>query len=259
MLDERQYVKYSSLMAATNEFISVSERTNRAPFGGDLLHKIPLTPHVPTHENVYEFGNVGESVSGFRGHRSRKQAPPKLDNPNSMLSIRKADGFPQLLLAAIDSLAGVTEDQLLTSLTADDHQRLVASLDKLIGVIGKNENHFLAPLMDFISDLIEKCGEEFNMKEELTRDEAEYTLDMLIAVNPDYEDASEEWGYRLSLPDSNPETACNDADILWYAKQPTEMENPETACNDADPEYTLDMLIAVNPDYEDASEEWEYE
>ena len=237
MLNNRQNMLYGSLMTTPNEIGSVPENAGKSPFRFGMLSEIQLAPHIPKPENIYEFGNVGENVSGFSWYKARRQAPPKLDNPNSMLSIRKADGFPQLLLAAIDSLIGVPEDQLLTSLTADDHQRLVASLDKLISVIGKNENHFLAPLMDFISDLIEKCGEEFNMKEELTRDEAEYTLDMLIAVNPDYEDASEEWGYRLSLPDSN----------------------PETACNDADPEYTLDMLIAVNPDYEDASEEWEYE
>ena len=105
----------------------------------------------------------------------------------------------QLLTVTVDTLASVTEDEFLASLTQDDYQRVVASLDKLIDIVDENENHFLTPFMDFISNLIVKCEEEFNMEEEPTRDEAayddesEYTLDMLIAINPDYEDASKEW------------------------------------------------------------------
>ena len=163
----------------------------------------------------------------------------------------KADSPSQLLAAIVDTLVSVPEDQFLDALTEDDHQRFVVSRGKLIDVVGEDETHPFAPLMNFIGNLIEKCEENFDMKEELEAalyadprlpvhcfesaygdDEPEYTLDMLTAVNPDYEDASEKWGYGLSLPDSN----------------------SEAASNDAEPEYTLDMLIAVNPDYEDASE-----
>ena len=165
----------------------------------------------------------------------------------------KADSPSQLLAATVDTLVGVSEEQFLDSLTEEDRQRFVTSLDKLIDVVGENETHPLAPLMNFIGNLIEKCEENFDMKEELEaelntglrspaygletaydNDESEYTLDMLSAVNSDYEDASEKWGYGLSLPDSSPEEASNDA------------------------EYTLDMLSAVNSDYEDASEKWGY-
>ena len=171
-----------------------------------------------------------------------------------MISNAKAKNPSQLLATIVDTLVDVPEDQFLNTLTEEDHQRFVASLDKLIDVVGEDETHPLAPLMSFIGNLIEKYEENFDMKEELeaalnaglrspTRgleaaydnDEAEYTLDMLSAVNPDYEVASEKWGYGLRSPDSNPEEAYNEA------------------------EYTLDMLSAVNPDYEDASEKWGYE
>ena len=58
-------------------------------------------------------------------------------------------------------------------------------------------------------------------------DEPEYTLDMLVAVNPDYK------GTRK---------ACN-------TMVPISARGLEGAYSDDEPEYTLDMLVAVNPDY----------
>ena len=66
----------------------------------------------------------------------------------------------QLLAATVDTLVEVNENQFSASLTDADYQRLVASLDKLIDVVGEDENHLLAPLMDFIGNLIEKYEEE---------------------------------------------------------------------------------------------------
>ncbi len=42
-----------------------------------------------------------------------------------------------------------------TELTAKDYEMLTTILDDLIDVVGGNENHVLAPLMDLIGDLIE--------------------------------------------------------------------------------------------------------
>ena len=42
-----------------------------------------------------------------------------------------------------------------TELTAKDYEMLTTMLDDLIDVVGENENHVLAPLMDLIGDLIE--------------------------------------------------------------------------------------------------------
>ena len=59
-------------------------------------------------------------------------------------------------------------------------------------------------------------------------DEPEYTLDMLIAVNPDYKGCREKCNAISRLP----------------------ARGLEGAYDDDEPEYTPDMLIAVNPDYE---------
>ena len=42
-----------------------------------------------------------------------------------------------------------------TELTAKDYEMLTTMLDDLIDVVGENENHILAPLMDLIGELIE--------------------------------------------------------------------------------------------------------
>lgn len=59
-------------------------------------------------------------------------------------------------------------------------------------------------------------------------DEPEYTLDMLIAVNPDYKGSPEKCNATSHLP----------------------ARGLEGAYDDDEPEYTLDMLAALNPDYE---------
>ena len=163
----------------------------------------------------------------------------------------------QLLAATVDTLVEVNEEneeQFLASLTDVDRQQLITTLDKLIDVIGEDENHFLAPLMNFIGNLIEKYEEQSTMenrtesldKEEsrtekdaslripprglaaaYSDDEPEYTLDMLISVNPDYAGLDENGEVSMRLPARGLEAA--------YA--------------DDEPEYTLDMLISVNPEH----------
>ena len=59
-------------------------------------------------------------------------------------------------------------------------------------------------------------------------DEPEYTLDMLIAVNPDSKGSPEKCNVTSHLP----------------------ARGLEGAYDDDEPEYTLDMLTALNPDYE---------
>ena len=162
----------------------------------------------------------------------------------------------QSLAATVDTLVEINEDQFLTSLTDEDRQRLVAALDKLIDVVGEDESHFLAPLMHFIGNLIEKYEEEMDMKawEESSNkeesetssssrvrplarglelaygdDEPEYTLDMLTEINPDYAGLDEHGEVSLRLP----------------------ARGLEAAYSNDEPEYTLDMLISENPDYDE--------
>ena len=156
----------------------------------------------------------------------------------------KVNSPVQLLAATVDTLAEANEDQFLASLTDVDRQQLITTLDKLIDVVGEDENHFLAPLMNFIGNLIEKYEEQsimtnltepLNGEETKTEqgsdlrlparglelaygdDEPEYTLDMLTEVNPDYEGIEGD----LRLP----------------------ARGLELAYGDDEPEYTLDMLI----------------
>ena len=165
----------------------------------------------------------------------------------------KVNSPVQLLAATVDTLVEVNEDQFLAPLTDADRQRLIASLDKLIDVVGEDENHLLAPLSHFIGNLIEKYEEQSTMtnrtesvdKETKTErdanlrlpargleaaysdDEPEYTLDMLTSVNPDYAGLNEEGTVSLRVP----------------------ARGLEAAYGDDEPEYTLDMLTEVNPDH----------
>ena len=166
----------------------------------------------------------------------------------------KANSPFQSLAATVDTLVEINEDQFFTSLTDEDRQRLVASLDKLIDVVGEDETHPFVPLMNFIGNLIEKYEEQstmanwtepLNVEEAKTEqgpelrlpargleaaygdDEPEYTLDMLISVNPDYAGLDENGEVSMRLP----------------------ARGLEAAYGDDEPEYTLDMLISVNPEH----------
>ncbi len=67
------------------------------------------------------------------------------------------------LVTAIENLietVGESQIRLYSSLTERDYQKLVKILDKLIDVVGEDENHILATVMDFISVLIENYEDE---------------------------------------------------------------------------------------------------
>lgn len=163
----------------------------------------------------------------------------------------------QVLAATVDTLVEANEeneDQFLASLTDVDRQQLITTLDKLINVVGEDDNHFLAPLMNFIGNFIEKYEEQSTMENrtesvdrketEVERDaslrlpvrgleaaysdnEPEYTLDMLISVNPDYAGLDENGEVSRHVP----------------------ARGLEAAYSDDEPGYTLDMLISVNPEH----------
>ena len=225
-----------------------------------ILSKEQLAPHAPSAVGIDEFS---------QGLGVQKQAPVKFssspiqDSSETTSAIAGARIYAtqevsrfQLLVAAVDALVNVTEDQLLTTLTENDYQEFVAALDKLIDVVGEDENHFLAPLMHFIGNLIAKYEEQSaitswtepsDAEETKTErnatlrlpargleaaygdDEPEYTLDMLISVNPEYAGLDENGEISLRLP----------------------ARGLEAAYSNDEPEYTLDMLISANPDYDE--------
>ena len=111
-------------------------------------------------------------------------------------SLLKPDSPVQSLATTVDALVSETEEPFLASLTDDDYERLVASLDKLIDIVGENENHLFAPLKDFIANLIEKYEEEHDMKKLLpgrglraayNADEPEYTPAQLELIKSQYQ------------------------------------------------------------------------
>ncbi len=136
-------------------------------FGLDILSKKQLAPHAPSAADIDEFN---------RALGAQEQAPVKFSSSPIQQSsettasaaslrfyaTREVNRF-QLLIAAVDTLVNITEDQLLTTLTENDYQELVVALDKLIDVVGEDENHFLVPLMEFIGNLIEKYKGEVDM------------------------------------------------------------------------------------------------
>ena len=152
----------------------------------------------------------------------------------------------QSLVAAVDALVGVTEDHFLTSLTEDDHQRLVASLDKLLDIVGENENHFLVPLMDFIDNLIEKHEEKPNktglrlpgrgFRTTSNTDEPEYTPAQLDLINSQYQDPAQ------------------DAVSLQMAGASPPGRGLRTASNADELEYTPAQLDLINSQYQDPAE-----
>ena len=135
--------------------------------GLDMLPKEQLAPHVPSATDIDEFN---------RALGAQEQIPVKFSSPPiqqrsettasaavlRFYATREVNRF-QLLIAAVDTLVNITEDQFLTTLTENDYQELVAALDKLIDVVGEDENHFLTPLIEFIGNLIEKYKREVDM------------------------------------------------------------------------------------------------
>ncbi len=125
---------------------------------------------------------------------------------------------PQSLAVTVRLLVNIVtrnEFQILSSLTDEDYQCFLTSLDRLIDVVGEDENHLFAPLMHFIGRFIEKFEEQSD---------------------------STDWEESLDI-----EEVKND----WRSGIPLPVQGLEAAYSDDETEYTLDMLIEENPDYED--------
>ena len=149
-------------------------------------------------------------------------------------SLLKPDSATQSLTAAVDALAGTTEDQFLASLTDNDYQRLVTSLNKLIDIVGEDENHLLAPLMDFIDNLIKKYEEKIGMTVYLP-------WRRLRAASADDEPAD--------APDILFENSDYEAPATKWETQPLPWRRLRAASADDEPADAPDILFE-NSDYE---------
>ena len=161
-------------------------------------------------------------------------------------SLLKPDSAAQSLAATVDALIGIDEEQFLASLTDDDYERLVASLDKLIDVVGENENHHLAPLKDFIGKLIEKYKEEPDMTE--SRLPGRGLRSAYNADEPEYTPA------QLDLIKSQYQNPTQDAPAIQMTGSHPPGRGLRSAYNTDEPEYTPAQLDLIKSQYQNPAE-----
>ena len=114
-------------------------------------------------------------ASEYPALESRKQAsvkfgrapmPPSFNLPAVFsVYINRVGASPQSLVAAVGLLVSIVDEhkhQPIPSLAAEDCQSLTYARDKLLDIVGEDENHFLTPLINFIDNLIKIHDEEFN-------------------------------------------------------------------------------------------------
>jgi hypothetical protein len=183
----------------------------------------------------------------------------------------------------VDTLVNITEDQLLTTLTKNDYQELVAVLDKLIDVVGEDENHFLAPLMEFIGNLIEKYKGEVDMtasrppgrglRAAYNADEPEYTTAQLNLIksqrqNPTVRQRTASRppgrGLRAAYSVDEPEYTTAQLNLIKSQRQnPTVRQRTASrppgrglraAYNADEPEYTTAQLNLIKSQYQNSTE-----
>jgi HTH-type transcriptional regulator/antitoxin HigA len=68
--------------------------------------------------------------------------------------------MPVAEVQTVEQIWPLLSDTVFVPHTESDYQRLVAFLDALIDVVGEEESHPLAPLMEVVGVLIEKYEDE---------------------------------------------------------------------------------------------------
>ena len=219
-------------------------------FGLDILSKEQLAPHAPSAADIDEFN---------RAPGAQEQAPVKFSSSPIQQSSETTASAPalwfyettevnrfQLLIAAVDTLVNITEDQLLTTLTENDYQELVAVLDKLIDVVGEDENHFLAPLMEFIGNLIEKYKGEVDMT--ASRPPGRGLRAAYNADEPEYTPA------QLNLIKSQYQNSAQDPTTIQTTGARSPGRGLRAAYSVDEPEYTPAQLNLIKSQYQNSTE-----
>lgn len=169
MARENQTERHKSPIASITDFGRPSEDASRSRwFDLNILEAQPAPRHKPS-PYPKMLGRTFKNINEYFSFESQKQAPvkfdpsPKLQDFDSLAAL--VGGSSRSLVTVVDALVeivGESEDNLAAALTIDDYQRLAAAQDKLINVVDEDENHFLTPLIDFITNLIRNCDEESN-------------------------------------------------------------------------------------------------
>ena len=143
-------------------------------FSSGETFEVQSAPYAEPTAYLGVFERVLEDTKEHSTLESWKQAPVRFDplmpqgfDLLAALSTftAKVKSSSQSLVVVVDTLVEIVsedEEHLTASLTTEDYQRLATARDKLIDAVGANENHFLTPLIDFITNLIRIREEESN-------------------------------------------------------------------------------------------------
>ena len=184
MAHESRTARHKSRMASVTEFRHATEDASGPRWSeSDMLDAQSIGYHKPT---VYPEMLRGalENTDEYSSHKFQKQASVKFDlasipqsfNLPAVFSvfINKVGASPKSLVAAVEllvSIVGENKHQSITSLTANDYQRLAGVQEKaqkkLIDVVSEDENLLLTSLINFIDNLIKICSDESNLSADL--------------------------------------------------------------------------------------------
>ena len=169
MARENQTTRHKLLMASLEEASGFN-------LSGSKSFEAQLVPGTDPARYFEGVGRAFEDTSGYPTLEFPEQAPVRFDSSLAFRGFDSPEAFSvfvvktartsQSFAAAVEMLVsiiiGENGDGLFSSLTTEDYRRFTVARDKLIDVVGEDENHLLTPLINFIGNLIKIHDEESN-------------------------------------------------------------------------------------------------
>ena len=167
MAHESQTARRKSRMAFATKFPRTSEDEIKFRWFDFNAPETQFTlPHKPT-AHLDEFIPAFKNTSEYTTRIPQKQVHVKSELTASYsVSISKVETLSQSIATIVETLIvliGEDKSRLSSSLTADDYQRLTATRDRLIDLVGEDGNNLLRPLLIFIDNLIKNYDGESNL------------------------------------------------------------------------------------------------
>lgn len=197
MSSESQMERNKSIIASVAEFGDTSDDVNELRWFGSNIPEAQSSVgnHIPTVNPETHMG-VLENTDEYTLRKYQKQASVKFGLapiPQSFnlsaafgVVINKIGTSPRSIVAAVELLVNVITDNIQqsnTSMTDDDYKRLTRAQDKLIDIVGEDENFLLTSMINFIGDLINISGDESNLSADLLpqeNDDSDYINDATL-------------------------------------------------------------------------------
>jgi hypothetical protein len=175
MIHKSQTARHKSRMTFVPKFPRTSEDESRSRWFDFNAPETQFTPHHKPTAHLEEFISSFKNAGEYTTLVPQKQVYVKSDFTASYsVSISKVGASPKSLVAAVEllvSIVGENKHQSITSLTANDYQRLAGVQEKaqkkLIDVVSEDENLLLTSLINFIDNLIKICSDESNPSADL--------------------------------------------------------------------------------------------